>query len=163
MSALRSVRGVKTIEVSCGLWRLKGFSFTGGGTFVNTVMHFPAPPGTAERQGWRLYEDWGNLFCGSWWRKARLNDCIIHAPRRHKNNQTYHRVTNMPLKKKKKKVHFNVLSVNVQHMLGRTVFSSAMLTWRCFYGRMPFLTSTLVQCCTNETFRSLLHWLPTVY
>jgi hypothetical protein len=27
---------------------------------------------------------------------------------------------------------FNVLSVNVQHLLGRTVFSSAMLTWRCF-------------------------------
>jgi hypothetical protein len=46
---------------------------------------------------------------------------------------------------------FNVLSVNVQHLLGRTVFSSAMLTWRCFYGRMPFLTPTLVQCCTNET------------
>jgi hypothetical protein len=64
---------------------------------------------------------------------------------------------------KKKKAHFNVLSVNVQHLLGRTVFSSAMLTWRCFYGRMPFLTPTLVQCCTNDTFRSLLHWLPTVY
>jgi hypothetical protein len=28
------VRGVKTIEVSGGLWRLKGFSYTGGGTFV---------------------------------------------------------------------------------------------------------------------------------
>jgi hypothetical protein len=27
-------------------------------------------------------------------------------------------------KKKKKKVHFNVLSVNVQHLLGRTVFFS---------------------------------------
>jgi hypothetical protein len=67
------------------------------------------------------------------------------------------------LKEEEEEGPFNVLSVNVQHLLGRTVFSSAMLTWRCFYGRMPFLTPTLVQCCTNETFRSLLHWLPIVY
>jgi hypothetical protein len=44
---------------------------------------------------------------------------------------------------------FNVLSVNVQHLLGRTVFSSAMLTWRCFL-RPDVLPDTNTRAVLHE-------------
>jgi hypothetical protein len=49
----------------------------------------------------------------------------------------------------KKKVHFNVLSVSVQHLLGKTVFSSAMLTWRCFL-RPDALPDTNTRAVSHE-------------